>query len=264
VFSSRTKIEVRPSRCRQGFKCSSPRVAEVGCARITLDFGATDAWRMANKKVINYVAGAVIVAAVVWLYMFFNPRPPSIDGALHKKVGEVMAGEALKLLEPGARLTVIARAKEPFEVPAAAAQLDGFLGTVEKSGKKASATRLIKVDPLRVVSVPPGDFFELIRQSKGNDVIVSFLGPPLLSDEQLGKLAGKRPRILALCSGAMPVQVDLRKMFDRQLLVTAVISRPDAPAQSTADSAQASFEQMFKVITPPNVSELPPLAVARP
>jgi len=216
-----------------------------------------------NKKLINSLAGAVIVAAVVWLYLFFNPRPPAIDRSLHEKVGEVLATEAIKLLEPGARLTVIARAKEPFRVPAAAAQLDAFLRAIEKSGKNVTTTRLLKVDPLRVASVPHGDFFDLMRRAGSNDVIVSFLGPPLINDEELGRLAGKRPRILALCSGAMPLQVDLRKMFERQLLLAAVISRTNAPAQSTAGSAQAAFDQMFQVITPANVSELPPLADAR-
>jgi hypothetical protein len=221
----------------------------------------TDARLM--RKAINWVSGVVILAALAWLYSLFNPRPPAIDRRLHKKVGEVLAAEAIKVLDPGARLIVIARAKEPFQVPAAAAQLDAFMSTVEKSGKKVSATRLSKVNPLRVVSVPSGDFFDLIRQAKTNDVIVSFLGPPLLSDEQVGKLGAKRPHILALCSGAMPVQVDLKKIFERQLLVAAVISRTNAPAQANAGSAQEAFDQMFKLITPPNVSELPPLAVAR-
>jgi len=218
---------------------------------------------MANKRVTNWLAGAVIMAASVWLYLFFNPRPPAIDRPLHKKVGEVLAAEAIKLLEPGARLILIARAKEPFEVPAAAAQLDAFLLTIEKSGKNVSATRLLKVDPLRVTSVRSGDFFELMRQAGSNDVIVSFLGPPLLSDEELSRLAGKRPRVLALCSGAMSLQVDLKKMFERQLLLAAVISRTNAPARPTANNAQAAFDQMFQVITPANVAELPPLTVAR-
>ena len=205
-----------------------------------------------NKKLINILAGAVILAALVWLYLFFNPWPPAIDRPLHNRVGEVLAGEAIKLVEPGARIIVIARAKEPFQVPAAAAQLDAFLRAIEKSGKNVSTTRLLKVDPLRVTSVPTGDFFDLIRQAGANDVIVSFLGPPLLNDDQMARLAGKRPRILALCSGAMPHQVDLRKIFERQLLRTAVISRPNAPARGT-------FDQMFQVITSANVSELPAL-----
>ena len=217
---------------------------------------------MANKRLINYFAAAVIMAVVIWLYVFFNPRPTAINRGLHNQVGEVLAGEAIKLLEPGARLVVIARAKEPFKVPAAAAQLDSFLRTIEKSGKTVSTTRLLKLDPLRVATVPPGDFFELMRQAGSNDVIVSFLGPPLINDEQLAKLAGKRPRILALCSGAMPVQVDLRKMFQRQLVLTAVVSRTNAPAEPAGKTAQDAFNEMLQVITPANVSELPAVSEA--
>jgi hypothetical protein len=213
---------------------------------------------MANKKLINWLAGALIAAALLWLYLFFNPRPTAIDRRLHDKVGEVLATEAIKLLEPGARLTMIARAKEPFQVPAAAAQLDAFLRTIKESGKTITTAHFLKIDPLRVVSVPPGDFFDLMRQARSNDVIVSFLGPPLLDEQQLGKLAGNPPRVVALCSGAMPVQVDLREIFERQLLATAVISRTNAPAQSaTARTAQEAFDQMFKVITPANLSDLP-------
>jgi hypothetical protein len=61
----------------------------------------------------------------------------------------------------------------------------------------------------------------------------------------------------------MPLQVDLRKMFERQLLVTAVVSRTNAPARSTANSAEARFDQMFQVVTPANVAELPEAVVAR-
>jgi hypothetical protein len=62
----------------------------------------------------------------------------------------------------------------------------------------------------------------------------------------------------------MPRQVDLRKMFERQLLLTAVISRTNAPAHSAAGSAEAAFDEMFQVVTPANVAALPALADARP
>jgi hypothetical protein len=215
---------------------------------------------VANKKLINGLAGATVVGALMWLYVFFHSHPPPIDRDLHAKVGQVLAAEAIKLLEPGSRLIVIARDRDTFQVPAAAAQLDGFLGAIKKSGHVVTATRSLKVDPLRIVSVPSGDFLDLMRQVRGNDVIVSFLGPPLFNDEQLARLGGKRPRVLALCSGAMPMQVDLKEIFARRLLSAAVISRPDAPAQ--ASNPQSGFDQMFKVITPANLSELP-TAVAR-
>jgi len=213
---------------------------------------------MAKAKLINWLAGATIAAAVAWLYLFFNPSPPAIDRSLHKEVGEVMAAEAIKLLEPGGRLFVIARAKEPFLVPAAAAQFDAFMRALKKSGKTVTTQRLLKIDPLRVANAPTGDFIELLRKAQPNDVIVSFMGPPLLSNEQVQRL-GKQPRVVALCSGAMPVQLDLRKIFEAQLLRTAVISRPNAPARP--DASKKAFDQMFAVITSANLAELPPLAV---
>jgi len=120
----------------------------------------------------------------LWLYLFFHPRPHGIDRRPHEAVGEVLASEAVSRMEPGARIIVLARDSEPFQVPAAQAQLDGLLRALKKSGKSVSAIRAFKVDPLRVVGVPPGDFFELLRQSRDNDVFVSFLGPPVLGTDQ--------------------------------------------------------------------------------
>jgi hypothetical protein len=211
---------------------------------------------MGNRKSVNWLAGAVMVAAAAGLYLFLFPTPPAIDARPHVGVGQTLAGEALKLLEGNARLIVITRDLESFKVPATEAQSRGFLGAIKRAGKAPAVIRSIKVDPLRVVEVPPGEFFDLLRQSKEDDVIVSFLGPPALSDDQVAKLGAKRPRILALCSGALPARVDLKKVFAQQLLLVAIVSRPDAPAQAGPGDARSAFEQMYKVITPGNLAEL--------
>jgi hypothetical protein len=217
---------------------------------------------MKNRNAINVLASTAIVATWGWLYVFLHPRPPAIDRRPHEAMGEVLAAEAAKVLEPGARLLVIARDPEPFHVPASAAQMDGFMRALKNAGKSVSTIHKYQQDPLRLVNVPPGDFFELLRRGQPNDVIVSFLGPPVLDHAQLAKLGDKRPRILAVCAGAMPAQVDLKKIFDQKLLFAAVVSRQDAPRRASAGSKQSAFEQMFKVITAANLSELAPSAVA--
>ena len=121
---------------------------------------------MTNSKAINVLAAVTIVAAWYGLYLFLHPHPPKIDLLPHKALGEVLAAEALKLLDPGARLIVIARDPAPFQVPAGAAQLDSCLRTIKKSGKSVTAIRRIKLDPLRLAGVPPGDFYDLIRQGR--------------------------------------------------------------------------------------------------
>jgi hypothetical protein len=219
---------------------------------------------MKNSKSINWVAGAVVVAMAAWLSLFLFPTPPTIDARPHQGLGEVMAGEALKLAEGGARIIVITRDKGSFKLPATEAQMAGCLAALKSAGKTPAAIRTIKVDPLRVVGVPPGEFFEILRQGKENDVIISFLGPPALDAGQMARLGPKRSRIVALCAGTMPARVDLKRLFEQQLLHTAIVSKPDAPAQAAAGNAPSAFEQMFKVITPGTVAELSALtATAR-
>jgi hypothetical protein len=218
---------------------------------------------MKNRKTINIVAAATTMAAWYGLFLFFHPCPPPMDCRPHEATGEVLAGEAVKLLEPGARLIVIARDPGPFQVPASIAQLNAFLHALKRSGTQVAASRTFQVDPLRPVGVPAGEFFDLIRNGRDNDVIVSFLGPPVFSRDQLKKLGNKRPRILAVCSGGMQAQVDLRSIFEQKLLVVAIVSREDAPARARPGSKRSAFEQMFRLITPDNLFDLQETVVVR-
>jgi hypothetical protein len=217
---------------------------------------------MATRKMVNVLAVATMVAAWGCLLLLLHPRPPRIDRRPHEALGEVLAAETERLLEPGARLIVLARDPEVFQVPAAAAQLESFQRALRKAGIRITTLRGFKVDPLRVTGVPAADFFELLQKCREDDVIVSFLGPPVLGEDRLTRLGAKRARILAVCSGAMPAQVDLQKLFQQKLLTAAIVSRPEAPARAAPGSKQSAFDEMFKLITPANVAGLPPPAMA--
>jgi hypothetical protein len=119
----------------------------------------------------------------------------------------------------------------------------------------------MKVDPLRIVGVPSGEFVEILRKSSESDVVASFLGPPILAEVQRARLGPKRFHVVALCSGAMPRQVSLKRIFDDQLLDVAIISRPviSSPAAPN-DTPQGWFDYLYQVITPANLADLPPPA----
>ena len=219
---------------------------------------------MRNQKSINAVAAVTTVGALAWLYLFFNPRPARIDERPHRVAGEVLAAEAARWMQPGGRLFVISRAATSHQMPAAQAQLNGLMQALKKAKIKVFALRSLGIDPLRVTAVPPSEFIDLFRQSKENDVIISLLGPPILSADQIAQLGPKRPLILAMCSGATPARVNLKALFEQKLLTAAVVSLPDAPAQTRAGNARVSFDQMFKLITAANISELPSMAMTQP
>jgi hypothetical protein len=211
----------------------------------------------AHRRVVNAVATAVTLAAWLGLYLWFHPHPPGIDRRPHEAAGALLAEETVKLLGPNARVIVIARDPELFQVPAGAAQLGGFLRALKKAGRTPSLVRLFKVDPLRVVTVPSGEFYDLLRQARNEDVVVSFLGPPVLSADQTARLGDKHPRVLAVCSGAMPATVDLKRLFEQRLLLAAVVNRQGLPIQGAASGSRLAFDQLFKLITGDNLSDLP-------
>lgn len=186
------------------------------------------------------------------------PFPPGIEAGPFRELGARLAKEAAALRAPGSRVVLVTRDNTQFKTPAYEAMTAGFLQAFAKSGGQPPNVRVLKVDPLRVVSVPPVEYVELFRRLEDQDVIVSFLGPPQLDAGQLASIGQRRPRVLAVCSGNLPRQLDLKRLFDDKLLHLAVLSRMDAPA------AAKTFEDRFRVVTAANLNDLPMPRAALP
>jgi hypothetical protein len=206
-----------------------------------------------GKKTRGILAALVTLAAWAVILLSICQLPPGFDRGPHRALGQVLGQEALKLQQPGGRVILITRETGTFKAPAFDAQAEGLRQTLKKARADISATRLVTVDPLRALGVPPGDFLELLRKGSDKDVIVSLLGPPVLDAGQLTKLDSNHPRVIAVCSGAMPRRIDLKRLFDEKLLHVAVISL-DEPA-----GAASEFDRHFKLITAANLADLPPL-----
>ena len=118
--------------------------------------------------------------------------------------------------------------------------------------------QLLEVDPLRPVEVPAGDFFELIRKTPQGSVIVSLMGPPLLSESQRRQLQEINPAIVAFCSGSVPEQVDLRSLFEQGLVHAAVVSRRNpTTAPSDPTDLRSWFDQWFVAVTAADPGKIP-------
>ena len=213
-----------------------------------------------QRNAAAIVAASLILASLLFLYFTLHGFGPKSETAAHEALGETLAQEALKLRGSGGRITVIARDTSLQKNPLADAQLQSFQRTIRKA-RATNSNVLIKLNPIRLVAVPPNDFFELIKKRSEEDVIVSLIGPPELSDKQVSLLGDKRPKIVAVCSGWTPRQVDLRRIFEQGLLTSAVISR-DESGKGGAGGSSESFNKSFALITPSNVSDLPLVARA--
>ena len=169
----------------------------------------------------------------------------------------------MKLLQPGARLIVLARESKPSKLEANDVQMEAFLAALKKAGQSAAVTHRLRLDPLRPAAVTAGDFVALLKSGQENDVIVSFLGPPMLSDEQVAVLGAKRPRVIALCPRGSTDRFDLKKPFQQKLLAEAVVLRLNAPAKFAGAGREEAFNHLFAWITPANLADLDSITVRR-
>lgn len=149
---------------------------------------------------------------------------------------------------------MLARDTSVFGNPAADTVLSAFQDTLRSSHQPAATVRLFKVDPLRRVEVPPGDFAEVLRKSAPEDVVVSFMGPPWLDENQRNRLGGKHPTVVAFCPGHGAEIQGLPDLFRAGLVESAIISRAtNRRSRSTVTGSTGAFDQAFQVVTAADV-----------
>ena len=211
---------------------------------------------MRDNKVIQALAALVSVSAVA--VMVISARGglgPGLESEPHRTAGAELARQALSLLKPGGQIMVITRDPTTFPSPATDILLGSFQRELRKRQVSISSEQKLEVDPLRPLQVPVGDFQEWIHHANVGDVIVSLMGPPVLSSAQRQQLGAIKPAIVAFCPGPWP-QVDFVRLFGDGLLSAAIVTRYEQTSAAPAPNRRpARFEQNFTVVTKANVDD---------
>ena len=215
---------------------------------------------MRDNKPIAIAAGVVILGA--WLALGFQLSGgfgPRLNTAAVREAGRVLADQAVARLKPGGTITVVTRDTASFENPASEILLTSFRAELLKKGTKLDELKALQIDPLRPSAVPAGDFFVWIKNAPPESVIVSFMGPPILTEAQLAQLGAVKPALVAFCSGSVRDQVDLRGLFSQGLLQAAVVSRRPIMHQARPPATdREAFTQQYVEVTSSDLSSLSP------
>jgi hypothetical protein len=213
---------------------------------------------MRDNKVVGTAAAIVALGSALTIVLSVSGGfGPTFDSAPHEAAGRVLARQTLSLLKPGGRIDVIARDTLTFQTPASEVQFAAFRKELSKAGAKIDSVQSIAINPSKPLVVPGDDFFRCIRSATNGSVIVSLMGPPILTEGQIAQLGQIKPAIVAFCPGPVRDQADLRGLFAQGLLKAAVVTRPHAAiARGPAKSEQEAFDRQFVEVTPANLAAL--------
>lgn len=201
---------------------------------------------MRNNPFLNALSVLVIAASAAVLWFTTHPGLNHADERLQADLGRALAQEALKLGQPSGKIIAFVRDTDAFASPATETALASFLKELKQAGRAEPTIQRQQMDPLRPLQVPSGDFAEVLRRGAAGDVIVSFMGPPVIPTERRAAIGAVRAKVVAFCPGSIPEQVDLRFLADAGFLHAAILNRPvSGPGALPASPRANVFDDLY-------------------
>jgi len=208
--------------------------------------------------VTGSIAVLVTIAAAIWIYVR-EFASPDIDVGLHEAVGEALADQAHEVLGQSGKVLIVSM--KDRHAPELKVQMLAFEKHLKIFGKITIEDRIF-LDPGDNPKYRPGSglsakrYLKIVRKNKNVDLIVSFVGAPQLSSEELSQLQGmnKAPKFIA--EAHSPER--LLDMFDKKGLQAAIVPRYEfpAPGPRKPKTGREWFEQSYQIVLPVNLESV--------
>jgi hypothetical protein len=203
------------------------------------------------------IAGSILAILISGSWIYYHEfKAPKHNVRLHRRIGEVMAEQTANAVGPKGNLVLITIPTSAE--PELKTQLEAFRQKLKKLGDYEIKEH--ELDPKDQAKYALGSglsgrrFVRTVKNNPKADGIVSFVGAPRLSDEELAELA-KVPKFIA--ESRSPDH--LPKLFDKQIIQVAVVSRFvfPAPGPRNPRTPQEMFDKRYQVIAADNVKTIP-------
>jgi hypothetical protein len=213
-----------------------------------------------NPSLKNWLLAAsailVIACSTSWIY-YREFRAPKHDVRLHQRIGEVMAEQTARLVGPKGSLVIITipTASEP-ELKT---QLEAFRRALKKLGNYEIKDHELDTKDQAKYGLGSGlsgrRFVRTVKNNLKTDAIVSFVGAPKLSDEEISQLA-KMPKFIAETKSPD----HLPKLFEKELIQVAVASRFvfPAPGPQKPRTPQEWFDRRYQIVAADSAKMIAP------
>jgi hypothetical protein len=212
-----------------------------------------------TTKIIASVVAIIVASIILVIYFTRSGSLSRASLAPFTALGQVTAEETAKLLGNRGRIIVVT---QDVHQPGAPAVLEGELKAFHETIKKQPDLTLVGTETVRINPDVPSEqglsadlYSSLLQKYPDLDAIVSLVGPPSLTRQQIQGLPQKLPKCVAVSLGDAP----LRNLFRADVVQVAIVNRLDAtpPSAKKPASAREAFEQLFQVVTVDNANSLP-------
>ena len=197
----------------------------------------------------------VITGSAAWIY-YREFKAPKHDVRLHQRVGEVMAEQTARAVGPKGRLVLITI--PTGNEPELRTQLEAFRRKLKKLGDYEIKEHELDTKDQPKYGVGAGlsgrRFVRTVKNNPKADGIVSFVGAPKVSQEELGEIT-KVPKFIAETRSPD----HLPTLFEKHLIEVAVAYRFvfPAPGPRKPRTAQEWFEKRYQIIAADSAASIP-------
>src|SRR6266498_1288612 len=191
----------------------------------------------AKELLIAALCLAATAGSAFWIYRT-QFAAPKFNVVLHRAVGRVLAQETARLLHDTGKVVVVTI--ELRDVPELKVQLAEFERTLKQFPKVVlDKSYKLETDDKPKYSFGTGlsgrRYVRIVNKNPGADAIVSLIGAPSLTAEEVTQLKTS-PRVIVEARSAEK----LRTLFERHLVQAAIVSRFQfpTPIKGTPHNAQ--------------------------
>lgn len=201
-----------------------------------------------NRQLLLLVGAVVAIVVSGWWIYHWESEPADVNLPLHESVGNVLAEETFR--EVGHLGKIVIVTMETKGAPELKVQMKAFQKNLKLLGG-CTITDKVVLDPGENPKFRPGSglsakrFLKIARKHKGVDAIVSFVGAPEVTPEDLKQLRSV-PKFIA--EARSPEK--LVGLLEQKVLVAAVVPRFDfpAPGPRVPQTTRQWFDHYFQVV----------------
>ncbi len=202
-----------------------------------------------KKPIVKTISIVVIMVSLSTIFLNQCHFQPRMNLRPYQGLGYGMAIETSKLLNKKGQIAVIYLDGSELNIKPFKVQMATFFTTL----KEESNITVAYEEKISPKSLPRGLgsnidsklYFKILEQHPNLSAIVSFLGPPQLTDEDWSKIPQEIPKMIIYSVTAH----GLKKLFNEQIVQIAIVNNSLRIEGTTHKKLPDIFDYYYKVVT---------------